>query len=234
MTGRKTIGWLAAAVVAIFALIASLLMAVTPATAADSSPCGATMPVQPMSGWTRDAKRVYKTDGTTKVQTVDYRVTPGTKIEMCVWNDFLPQTKYYGYIDNATKPEQYLGATPGYFFVDCPQDGRQHSWYLNVTPWDWFYYTGGYNQYIDWTYQGTMTCGTPSASQPPTTDQMQPPRDLHPGMNLAQARKVCAAKRPGKWVAKKKRGKSLRIAKKRNLPLYKCVKRKKPRPSITS
>jgi len=188
-----------------------------------------------MPGWTRDAKRVYKDDGTNKIQTVDYRVTPGTGIEMCVWNDFLPGTLFRGHINPVTpEPDMVLGATPGYFHAACPQDGQQHYWILNVLPWDSIHYTNGYNRYVDWTYQGYMTCGT-SPATPPSAGQVQP-TVLQPGMTAAQARQVCASKTPGRWVARKKRGKALRMAVRRKQSAYVCakVKRKKRRPSITS
>lgn len=233
-----------ASLVTLLALVATLLVA-TPAsarplapagamvpTADNSGPCGATMPAVPMPGWTRDAQRIYKDDGTTKVQTIDFRVTPETGLDLCVWNDFMPGTLYRGYID-WPNPDMTLGTTPGWLHVDCPQDGQQHYYWFGLIPWDSIHYVGDYNRYITWMHQGYMTCGTPA----PPSSVSPSPTVLQPGMSYQQATKVCRL-RGARWVARKKpRWRVIQRWNRTNDPdrvIWRCVKVRPGRPSIRS
>jgi hypothetical protein len=245
MTGRKTNGWLVAAMVAIFTLIATMLVEapasarpLTPTGVVASSPadCTPTLAV-PCPGWTRE----YHSDMTQyglAEGTVDTFWDGASGLHVVVQDDFKSGYVISGYlagrngwvhgIDIKNSP---AGVKSVYF--PCPQDGYEYYWKMRITH-SLSDYMPNYNQ-TWWVTSGAGVCGTPRSDASGAAAPAQP-TTLKAGMNSTQASAVCKL-RGWAWVARKKPG-WRKIVKwnKRNDPdkvIWRCVKVKKRR-SITS
>ena len=214
MTGRKTISKVVTTVVATIALITSLTMVATPASA---SSCVPTLD-QPCSDWMRVQKAGITVDYKVDITGGDFIIQPGayggTYFTVIYWPDAYPEQ---------------TGSDRGGIrrTIPCPGAGVVRHWSFSVASPQ---LDGSWARFSE---TGTTVCGGPAATSP-TVDNR--PTVLAPDMTSWQATQVCR-NRGRKWVARKKSNwrKIVRWNKTHDPDqnIWRCVKLRRKR-SITS
>jgi len=184
-------------------------------------------------GWTRQTYSGTWPDFGTQTCTVDSKFDPSATggLWFMPLGDCPPEAKMTASVNEMRAfggNQNPVSAIPWPVFVACPANPTYG------VSWGYAVYPNPYAVFPWYTRQVTVgACGgesTPAGAGPAT------PTGLTAATTLPKAQKFCAAR--GK-VAKKLKGKALRLAKKLGKPVFKCVppkrhKHKKRRPSITS
>ena len=207
---RKKGGLVTTIMVAALTLLGSTLVA-SPASAGEANgpgyagPCP-TLPAGPLPGWVREQRTYYLRSGPdygqTHVLTMDYKapVAGGDTLEACFFPGFVVDSVYYANVmgDPSANVWYFMGKTE-YLQSTCPNDGKLHRWNIVMEPFNWNSLDGYWiTHFSPYGY-----CGTEVSPGGPVVN---PPAIGSGGMPYAQAKKVCAAKAPGRWKPKRVKG----------------------------